>query len=89
MSEFSVGCYAIKCWNTLLKREHDAEIKEELKSVDYTPDWAVDAAHLYLLDNGKYCVVFERGCSCYSYDDADINVVNTLEEAEQLYSNRN
>lgn len=86
MSNFLASKNALECWNTRLRREHNTEISKELESADWSEAYKMDAAHMYKLTNGKFAVISERGCSCYSYDDASILVVENKKEAKDLYN---
>lgn len=49
-------------------------------------DWSTNRKHLYGLENGKFAVVRESGCSCYTLADADIDVYESQEQAEAAYN---
>lgn len=74
--------YAIDCWNSKL----GVTIVKEIVSKDWSAPYEMDAAHVFRLSNDEYAVVIERGCSCYSYDDAEIEVVKSKDEALKLFT---
>lgn len=75
--------YAKNVWETQL----DQKIVYVHATADWSECYQTDAAHVVELDNGKFVFISESGCSCYSYDDADLTVVDSLSEAMNLYNN--
>lgn len=47
--------------------------------------YQINEKHLYKLANGRYAVVHESGCSCYSMGDADVTTYDTLKAARAAY----
>lgn len=68
--------YGIECWFG-----KQGGVKREIDSLDYSEPYEVDEASVFELNDGRFAVVTERGCSCYSYDDADIEYFETEESA--------
>lgn len=54
-----------------------------IDSEDRSESYEMDQAHIFELPGDKYAFVTECGCSCYSRDDADIDIV-PLNEAKRL-----
>jgi hypothetical protein len=75
--------YEIKAWIAQLESYPIKRIKHAMGEQDYS----TNEAHLLLLENGKFAVVTEEGCSCYSSDEACINVYPDLETAETALKN--
>lgn len=75
MSENKYNCpgldnYQIDAWiNTL-----GSAPVEVIKSADYGESYTMNCAHVLKLENKKYALVTESGCSCYSSEDADIDL---------------
>jgi len=55
--------------------------KEVIKSVDISECYEMTAAHVFKLENKKYALVTESGCSCYSASDANIDLFPTKDKA--------
>lgn len=53
---------------------------------DQSQDYEIVEAHVYKLKNGKYALITEEGCSCYSSDDASIDLFPTLEAAKEAFN---
>jgi len=62
-----------------------ANIVEVIAEEDHSECYEVDEKHLYKLENGRYAVVRESGCSCYSLADADVTTFDTLAAAQAEY----
>lgn len=58
---------------------------ERVRHADHGESYEMSQAHLVRLENGKYAVIIEEGCSCYSSEDAQIEVFPTLERAEENF----
>lgn len=58
---------------------------ERIKFRDESQSYEMDMIHLLRLENGKYAVVTESGCSCYDSSQAEIEVFPTLERAEESF----
>ncbi len=70
------------------KYDFDAWIKtfmsaptELVLSYDYSESYEMDRGHIFKLENGKYAVVMECGCSCYDPGNAEINIFENLTDA--------
>ena len=68
------------------EKQLDSKIVEVLESEDWSACYEMDAAHLVKLDNGKYVVIEERGCSCYDSSDATLLEFDYLEEARAQFN---
>lgn len=84
-----MGDYRLDAFNSKLSRIVKTELGDLLKS--YTDpgsygSYGIDEIHLYRLKNKQYAVIIERGCSCYSSDDADVEVFKTRKEAMKYYT---
>lgn len=73
--------YQNEYWATIA----GADIVEVIEEEDNSSGYDVDEKHLYKLANGRYAVVKEAGCSCYSLADADVNTFDTLKAAKAAY----
>lgn len=62
-----------------------ANITEVIAEEDTSADYEVTARHLYKLENGRFAVVEESGCSCYSMSDAHIETFDTEKAAQAAY----
>ncbi len=82
MKNLEASSYAVECWEEM----HGFKITEQLAYTDRSECYEVDAGHVFALDNGKFAVVIERGCSCYSSSDADVSLCDTKEEAMKEYN---
>lgn len=81
MEEIKASKYALEVWAQRL----GSAVVKQLEHRDWSAPYEVDEAHLFELANGKCAVVTESGCSCYDYDDADVTVYDTLEEAKASF----
>lgn len=52
---------------------------------DFSASYEMDVIHVLELENGKYAVITECGCSCYGAEDADIEVLPTKEAAMEQF----
>lgn len=81
--------------NTIPKRFSDendywaaaagSPIVQVLVEEDTSQDYEQEARHLYKLKNGRFAVVDERGCSCYTLSDVDITTYDTKNSAQAAY----
>lgn len=55
--------------------------KERVAHADESRSYEMDVIHVFELENGKFAVVTESGCSCYCPEDADIELFPDREEA--------
>lgn len=72
--------YEIECWITRL----GSFPKKRIKHVDYSELYEMIRAHVLELENGKFAMISEIGCSCYGCygpSDADIEVFPSCQEA--------
>jgi hypothetical protein len=63
-----------------------ANIVEVIEEENTSADYEVQERHLFKLENGRFAVVEESGCSCYSLMDANIETFDTKEEAQAAYN---
>lgn len=73
--------YEIEAWITSL----GSVPVERVKHADHSEGYDMSEGHILRLENGKYAVVIEEGCSCYSSSDAQIELFPTLERAEESF----
>lgn len=73
--------YQNEYWATLA----GSNIVEVLAEEDRAESYEVHEKHLYKLENGRFAVVSESGCSCYSLADADVETFDTLVAAQAAY----
>ena len=59
---------------------------ERVRHADHSESYEMSVAHIFRLENGKYAVVIEEGCSCYSSSDAQIELFPTLKRAEESFN---
>ena len=52
---------------------------EQIAHADFSESYEVDVVHVLLLEDGKYALIIEHGCSCYEVSDADIELFPTKE----------
>ena len=45
----------------------------------------MERRHIFELENGKFAVVNEEGCSCYDVVEADIDIYPNLDFAKLAY----
>jgi len=71
----------VACW----KEEMGALPKALLLSEDNPESYEMDRKHLFELEDGKFAVVEESGCSCYESSDAIINTYPSFTVAKEEY----
>ena len=81
MSELGIDDYEIKAWIVQLG---SMSIKRLLHA-NYGESYEIDTSHVFELENGKFAYVNESGCSCYSPENATIDVLPTFELAEKKF----
>lgn len=69
--------YEVKAWIVQL----GSFPTERIDHADYSQSYEMDMAHLLKLENGKFALVVEFGCSCYSSEDADIELFPNEKDA--------
>lgn len=57
---------------------------ELIESQDESASYEMDRAHIFKLMNGKFAYITESGCSCYSSDQADIQIFDSIKPAAKL-----
>lgn len=73
--------YEFDAWMSIL----ESVPKFILYSIDKSESYEMDRRHLFKLENGRYAVVKESGCSCYSPSGAVINLFEELEQAKLCF----
>jgi len=58
---------------------------ELIKSKDKSGSYEMNRRHIFKLENKKYAVIIERGCSCYSDSDAEIELFPNIKEAKKSF----
>jgi len=58
---------------------------ELIASIDYSESYETEKMHIFKLKNGKYVSVYECGCSCYDYRDAQIDIYPNALSALEKY----
>ncbi len=76
-AKFGFSNYAYDCW----KDQLGSVPVEQIDRFDISEQYEVEAGHFLKLEDGKYAVITESGCSCYDYSDANVDVYDTLAEA--------
>ena len=51
--------------------------KKIIKTKDVSQSYEMTRATVFLLENGKYALITEQGCSCYSSSEANIDLFST------------
>ena len=69
--------YEIKDWLPIFGSAPIAEIKH----ADYSEAYVMCTAHVFQLENGQCAVVIEEGCSCYTPDQAGIELFKDAKDA--------
>jgi hypothetical protein len=65
---------------------------ERIAHEDLSRSYEMCVAHVFRLESGKYALVTEEGCSCYSSEQADIELFpdkNTALEAFEKWKKQN
>ena len=75
--------YEIKYW---LERLGSFPL-EQVEVVDHSASYEMTKAHILKLESGQYALVTESGCSCYSAEDADIELFPDLKSAKESFAN--
>lgn len=73
--------YEFESWEPEFSAKAVALVFQDDRSEPYTRR----AAHVFRLDNGKYALVTEDGCSCYTRHDAVITVTKSKQDAMAAY----
>lgn len=73
--------YEFKTWAS----RFGSPVIEMVEHEDRSESYEMDAAHVFKLENGNFAFVTECGCSCYSSDDADIDLFQDLEKAQEAF----
>lgn len=74
--------YQNEYWVTITGSNIVDVIEEEEGETNYS----TNEKHLYKLEDGRYAVVQESGCSCYGLADAVIETYDTLVQARKAYN---
>ena len=81
MTTLGVSQYAIEDW---LPRLGAAPV-ERLAHADLGYGYEMIAAHVFRLADGKFALVVEEGCSCYTSEEAQIESFPTAYSALSAY----
>jgi N-acetyl-gamma-glutamylphosphate reductase len=79
-----VGCaeqYELKNWIIVMGSFPVEEIRHEDMSESYTKR----SFHVFKLENGRFATVLEEGCSCYSSEQAVIDVHADFRTADEKF----
>ena len=79
--KLGVEDYQLKYWVPLF----GAKPVERIYHFNYTNAYEICEAHVFILENGKFAFVLEEGCSDYSSEDAQIDILPTRELAEEKF----
>ena len=74
--------YAFECW---MKNFQSVPI-EEVEHYSVSVGYDVHDGHIFKLEDGNYAVVIEDGCSCYDYDEAEIEIFKEFDKALDSYN---
>lgn len=86
-NKLQVSEYALEAWSGRI----GAKVVAQLDFWNGDPnhnDYGIDQTHLFKLENKKYAVVRESGCSCYDYSDADIEIHTTKKAAKADFESK-
>lgn len=81
MKNIGIGTYELSEW---IERLGSIPIKRTAH-VHYAVDYKKRTAHVFELENGRYAFVSERGCSCYSPAEADIDIYPSKKKAMESF----
>lgn len=73
--------YEIKYWLRRLGSHPVKRVKHGIGEEDYS----IDRIHVLELENGRYATVVEYGCSCYSSEEAEIDLHPDFESANNSF----
>lgn len=76
-----LGDYEFQAWITRLR---SAPVKE-VACGDFGEAYEVNCARVLKLENGKYALITESGCSCYEAQMADIELFPTKKAAMEQF----
>ncbi len=77
-----ITAYEIKAWFSVLR----SQPKKVLISEDFSQSYEMTAARVLELENGRFALVTESGCSCYNYEDAEVEIFPTRETALEAFN---
>lgn len=69
--------YVLEAW---IDRLQSVPVKI-IESIDLGGAYEVNSFHVVKLENKKYATIYESGCSCYSSEDAEIDLHPTKRSA--------
>ena len=58
---------------------------ELVSSANYSSGYDMDRCHVFKLEDGKYAVIVESGCSCYDVSDAKIELFPKKSQATEKF----
>lgn len=76
-----VDDYDLKYWMPVFGSKPVERIAHE----DFAGSYEKCECHVFRLENNQYAVVAENGCSCYSADDAQIELFPTEQAAMESF----
>lgn len=59
---------------------------EEIAHADYSEPYEINVFHVFELKDGKFATVYECGCSCYTNEDAQIEIFPTKDKAMDKFN---
>lgn len=59
---------------------------DRIEHEDRSESYEMDRAHVFKLENGKYALVTESGCSCYESGSALIDLYPTEQKALEAFA---
>ena len=66
---------SISCWSDCWDSAAGGKPVSEVGHADFSESYEMDQMHVFQLDNGKYAVVYESGCSCYESSSAEVEIL--------------
>jgi hypothetical protein len=81
-NQLGIDDYEIKAWIKTLGSMPVERVAHE----DLSESYEMTEAHVFKLENGQYALVTEDGCSCYSADEAEIELFPTQEKAVDKFN---
>lgn len=81
MNELGIEKYELESWIHALGSMPIERILHE----DLSGSYEMRRAHVFKLENGEYALVTENGCSCYSPEQAGVDLFPTLDKAKESF----
>ncbi len=76
--------YQFHAW---MRKDMTFDPAQLIASVDTSESYEKDAAHVFKNENGTFHLVSEKGCSCYTSDDACLTPFPSLQQLIQYLTN--